>query len=491
MRSIVVASNRLPFVISIDENGNAKRCDSAGGLVTALAPMVIKSNGFWIGWAGSNFTESMTLPESDDSTSISYGLKSSQIVPIMVSDETFKAYYNGMCNASLWPLMHSLPTLAVFKSEQWNAYLEVNQNFANAALEAIKKFKDLNDKNNLVWVHDYQLMMMPMMLKNLIDENSINCKIAFFLHIPFPSWDIFRLNPWANELLLGLLGCDLIAFHTNTYAINFLECCYHILGSRIDKQEMLVEYGNKTIVVRALPLGIPYDWFEQMSKESPKPFNFKELVILGVDRLDYTKGIIQRMLGYERFLEKYPECREKVVFIQVAVPSRTDVDDYKNLKDELEREIGRISGRFATAEWTPIKYICKNISQFELAGYYRDARIALVTAIRDGMNLVAKEYVACQIADPGVLVISPFTGAGETMNEALLVNPLEFDMLADTIKNAYDMKYHERKLRMNALQTRERLFNLDTWLESFFEAIDLIDNVKKCNRLISATMRLG
>lgn len=482
-RSLVVVSNRLPFVVSVDEAGDPVRTNSAGGLVTALAPLVIKCKGFWVGWAGKEFTKEMQIPPSKDTTAIAHGIQPSQIMPIFYSDEIYKAFYNGMCNASLWPLIHSLPTLAIFKSEYWNSYLEVNEQYASAAFEAVKQFKDPNDRNNLVWVHDYHLMVMPMMLKNMIDEANITCKIAFFLHTPFPSWDIFRLNPWANEMLLGLLGCDLIAFHTNTYAINFIECCYHILGSRIDKQEMLVEYGNKTIIVRALPLGIPYNWFENMAKASPKPFHCKETIILGVDRLDYTKGIIHRARGYERFLEKYPECREKVVFFQVAVPSRTDVDDYRNLKDELEREIGRISGRFGTAEWTPIKYIYNNIPQFELAGYYRDARIALITAVRDGMNLVAKEYVACQIADPGVLILSPFTGAGETMHEALLVNPLEQEMLADTIKNAYDMKYHERKLRMNALQTRERLFNLDTWRDSFFDAVDLIDSVKKMQSL--------
>jgi trehalose 6-phosphate synthase/phosphatase len=206
-----------------------------------------------------------------------------------------------MCNATLWPHMHSLPTFSVFRSDYWTAYADVNACFANAALDTLKTIEatrgvngggdDSSPPNNLVWIHDYHLMLMPLMLKNLIDEAGITCKIAFFLHIPFPSWDIFRLNPWSNEILLGLLGCDLIAFHTNSYAMNFLECCYHILGSRIDKHELLVEYGNKTTVVRALPIGIPYDWFEQMAKDAPpKSFSGNEKVILGVDRLDYTKG---------------------------------------------------------------------------------------------------------------------------------------------------------------------------------------------------------
>jgi trehalose 6-phosphate synthase/phosphatase len=396
-----------------------------------------------VGWAGKESLQSAEIPESEDSTSISHELKSSQIVRVFYNDETYKLFYNGMCNASLWPLLHSLPTNTIFRSDYWNAYVDVNKSFSNATLETLKKTNQtngvkldngnpilmLNGENNtlngnkngneshedesaLVWIHDYHLLMMPMMLKNLIEETSIQCRIAFFLHIPFPSWDIFRLNPWANEILLGLLGCDLIAFHTNTYAMNFLECCRIILGSRIDKEEMLVEYGNKIIMIKALPIGIPYDWFEKMAKEAPKSslcFN-KEKVILGVDRLDYTKGIIQRVHGYERFLEKYPEFKEKVVFLQIAVPSRTDIDEYKNLKDELEREVGRVSGRFGTSEWTPIKYIYKSLSQYELASYYRDSAVALITPVRDGMNLVAKEYVACQIDDPGVLIISPFTG---------------------------------------------------------------------------------
>ena len=249
------------------------------------------------------------------------------------------------------------------------------------------------------------------MLKTMIDDASISCRIAFFLHVPFPSWDIFRLNPWAHEILHGLLGCDLIAFHTNTYVINFLDSCVHILGARVDRQDLVIEYGNKIIIVRALPIGIDYDWFAQQARHSPKQLCFvKEKIILGVDRLDYTKGIIQRVHGYEKFLEKYPEYLEKVVFFQIAVPSRTEVDEYKNLKDELEREIGRVSGRFGTSDWTPIKYIYKSLSQHELAGYYRDSAIALITPIRDGMNLVAKEFVACQVDRPGVLIISPFTG---------------------------------------------------------------------------------
>jgi len=435
MKNLIIVSNRLPFVIGQDENGNFKRVSSAGGLVTALTPLVIKSNGYWIGWAGKDSSQSLEIPESTDPTSISHELKSSQIVRVSYNEETYKLFYNGMCNASLWPLLHSLPTNTIFSSDYWNAYVDVNNSFSNATLETLKQInsdklnnldqiktngesnnlngnKNVNDESTLVWIHDYHLLMMPMMLKNLIEETTIQCRIAFFLHIPFPSWDIFRLNPWANEILLGLLGCDLIAFHTNTYAMNFLECCRIILGSRIDKEEMLVEYGNKIIMIKALPIGIPYDWFEKMAKESPKSslcFN-KEKVILGVDRLDYTKGIIQRVHGYERFLEKYPEYKEKVVFLQIAVPSRTDIDEYKNLKDELEREVGRVSGRFGTSEWTPIKYIYKSLSQYELTGYYRDSAVALITPVRDGMNLVAKEYVACQIDDPGVLIISPFTG---------------------------------------------------------------------------------
>jgi trehalose 6-phosphate synthase/phosphatase len=272
-------------------------------------------------------------------------------------------------------------------------------------------------------------------------------------------------------MLLGLLGCDIIAFHTYTYAINFLDCCFNILGTRIDKHELYIEYGNKTIQVKALPIGIHYNWFEEKAKSIPKQFSFvKEKVILSIDRLDYTKGIVHRVHGYERFLEKYPEYREKVVLIQIIVPSRSDLEEYKNLKDELEREVGRISGRFCTSDWMPIKYIYKSISQHELTGIYRDSAIALITPIRDGMNLAAKEYVACQVDDPGVLIISPFTGTGETMLEALSVNPLEKDMLADCIKKALSMCFHERNLRINALKTRERFFNIDAWIDSFFEA---------------------
>ena len=420
MKSFILISHRLPFTVPANENDEIVRISSTRGLVTALTPLIVKTNGYWIGCAGNELTDK--IPESFDEKSIAHELKSSQIVPVFLSESLNESYYNGMCKGSLWPLLHSLPSHSSFNSENWNSYVEVNEIFSDLCLETLKKTnkENLNDitSGDLVWIHDYHLLILPMMLKNLIEEAQIACKIAFFLHVPFPSWDVFRLNPWAKETLLGLLGCDLIGFHTNSYAINFLDCCFHILGTRINKEDLTIEYGNKIILVRALPIGVSFDWFEKQARIASKQFSFiKEKVILGVDRLDYTKGIIQRVLGYEKFLEKYPEYLEKVVFCQIAVPSRTDIDEYKTLKDELEREVGRVSGRFGTPEWTPIKYIYKILSQVELTGYYRDSAVALITPIRDGMNLVAKEYVACQIEDPGVLIISPFTGKHFTVIE--------------------------------------------------------------------------
>jgi trehalose 6-phosphate synthase/phosphatase len=238
MKSLIIISNRLPFVVGKNDKGQAIRLNSGEGFENALAPLVVKSNGYWIGGAGKecnnnnnqdNGFNSSTIPESDDPTSISHELKSSQIVPVVCDNETYRNFYNGMCCESLWPLMHSLPSIAGFNIDYWTAYVEVNEQYATLALETlitIGNTRKTSAKGHIVWIHDYHLQALPMMLKNLVEAAQILCKIAFFMHIPFPSWDIFRLNPWAKEMLLGLLGCDIIAFHTYTYAINFLDCCF-------------------------------------------------------------------------------------------------------------------------------------------------------------------------------------------------------------------------------------------------------------------------
>ncbi|CAG0901873.1 unnamed protein product [Darwinula stevensoni] len=511
---MVVVSNRLPFVLKRNENGELQRKQSAGGLVTAVAPVVIQCGGLWVGWPGIHMDDPhQSVPESDPGDmGPSAGLKSEQVVPVHVEEQLFDDYYNGCCNATFWPLFHSMPDRAVFVADMWEVRMEfglvrsaaclilsafdcsmlglglaivnmslprgqsystVNVMFAYQTVDALKKMKMKNQEGEeripLVWIHDYHLMLAANYIRQECEEQNLQCKLGFFLHIPFPPWDIFRLFPWDNEVLQGILGNDLVGFHIEDYCRNFLDCCQRRLGCRVDRVHNLVDVAGRTVKVRALPIGIPYKRFEEMANAAPRALQSSQQIVLGVDRLDYTKGLVNRIRSFERFLEKHPEYLGKVALLQVAVPSRTDVKEYQQLKEQMDLEIGRINGRFSTLNWSPIRYIYGCISQDELAAYYRDSSVALVTPLRDGMNLVAKEYVACQVDKPGVLILSPFAGAGETMHEALLVNPYELDDVADTLHRALTMPIDEREMRMYHLKKREQTMNVDFWLTSFLK----------------------
>lgn len=315
-------------------------------------------------------------------------------------------------------------------------------------------------------------------IRSACEEAGIQVKLAFFLHIPFPSWDIMRLFPWDDELLQNILGCDSIGFHLEDYCMNFINCCQRRLGCRVDRERMLIEHNSRTVSVHPLPISIPYERFTQLAEVAPSVVknNPDEQILLGVDRLDYTKGLVHRIKAFERLLEKHPEHIEKVVLLQVAVPSRTDVKEYQELKEELDMEIGKINGRFSTPNWSPIRYIYGCLSQEQLAAFYRDSSVALVTPLRDGMNLVAKEFVACQTKEPGVLVLSPFAGAGSAMLEALQVNPYETDLFAEVIDRAITMPKDERELRMKLLRKRERERDVNFWLSSFLKSVNCFSN---------------
>ena len=359
------------------------------------------------------------------------------------------------------------------------------------AVEAVRR---VNKKNPnavpLVWIHDYHLMLAANYIRNACNEEDLEIKLAFFLHIPFPSWDIMRLFPWDDELLQGILGCDSVGFHVDDYCLNFIDCCKRRLGCRIDRDQMLVEHVGEIIAVHPLPISIPYERFETMAKETPELVNHSKdtQIILGIDRLDYTKGLVNRIRAVELLFEKYPENIEKAIFLQVVVPSRTDVKEYQDLKEEIDQLVGRINGRFATPNWSPIRYIYGCVPQAKLAGFYRDASVALVTPLRDGMNLVAKEFVACQTEEPGVLILSPFAGAGSTMHEALSVNPYERNRFTDTIQRALTMSKDERELRMQLLRLREKERDVNFWLRSFLKTVDcLVDEPGPAERNLPFT----
>uniref|UniRef100_A0A1B6M5T0 Uncharacterized protein n=2 Tax=Graphocephala atropunctata TaxID=36148 RepID=A0A1B6M5T0_9HEMI len=474
--SIIVVSNRLPFVLKRNDKGELQRTASAGGLVTAVAPVVVRCKGIWVGWPGIHIKdETERIPESDpnDQTPTA-GLLSEKVLAVRLDPQVFDSYYNGCCNGTFWPLFHSMPDRANFSADHWRAYCEVNQEFANKTIAALKLIADSPESGPpLVWLHDYHLMLAANTIRNEADDLGMKMKLGFFLHIPFPPWDIFRLFPWADEVLQGMLGCDMVGFHIEDYCLNFVDCCHRRLGCRVDRKSLLVEHGGRTVRVRPLPIGIPYQRFVELAEKAPRVVtSTTQKIILGVDRLDYTKGLVHRLRAFERLLEKHPEHIQKVTLLQIAVPSRTDVKEYQDLKEEMDQLVGCINGRFTTPNWSPIRYIYGCVSQDELAAFYRDASVALVTPLRDGMNLVAKEFVACQINEPpGVLVVSPFAGAGEMMHEALICNPYEIEHAADVLNRALTMPEDERTLRMNYLRRREKLHDVDYWMKSFLKAM--------------------
>jgi len=453
-RPVVVVSNRLPFTVTQTASGPARK-PSAGGLVSAMAPVLSKRGGTWVGWPGAEYRPEDFESGDDDPY---------RVAPVSLSAEEIDLYYHGFSNRTLWPLFHSMTGRAVFDSDDWRSYEAVNDRFADVATAEAK-----HDGAGFVWVHDYHLMLAPIRIRTGLP----GVGIGFFLHIPFPPYDIFRLLPWDRVLLRGILSAHLVGFHVRSYASNFFDCVERSLGARVDRREGLIEYGDQTTRVGMFPIGIDFDRFDSFARgANARPDSSRERVVLGVDRLDYTKGIPERMLAFERMLEDHPEYHERVVLLQHAVPSRSQVAEYRELKREIDGLVGRINGRFATAEWSPIRYLYRSVDQELLCSIYRDADVALVTPLRDGMNLVAKEYVACQVADPGVLILSKLAGSAQTMREALLVNPYDIDGTAEAIHRALEMDESERRSRMAALRKRERRDDIEAWVHSFLAAAD-------------------
>jgi trehalose 6-phosphate synthase/phosphatase len=449
-RPIVVASNRLPFTFQRGPRGLERR-PSPGGLVSALEPVLRRRGGTWIGWPGL---------ELRDDEQVSARGRNYRIRPVRLSDSEVQRYYHGFSNRTLWPLFHSLPERTRYDRRDFEAYQHVNALFAEAIHASARHAE-------LVWIHDYHLMQAPSALRLADPER----RIAFFLHIPFPPYDIFRLLPWHREILRGLLSCDLIGFHVGGYVQNFLDCVERRLGAQVDRRSLRITYAGRTIQVGAFPIGIEFELFEDLARKAAhRSAGRPERIVLGVDRLDYTKGIPERIRAFERLLELHPRHRENVVLLQVAVPSRSQVTEYRQLKSEIDELVGRVNGRFATAQWSPIRYLYRSFAQDRLCALYRDADVALITPLRDGMNLVAKEYVTCQVEERGVLVLSSMAGAAETMREALIVNPNDIEATAEEIHRALTMDEEHRRARMAALRRRESREDVHAWVQSFLEA---------------------
>jgi len=449
-RRLLVVSHRLPLTVK-SEHGRARVERSTGGLVGALDPALQRRGGTWLGWAG---WAKGALPPRDRDSEPGY-----RIVGISLTRSEVRGYHHGFANRTLWPLFHCLPSRMEIVPADWQSYDAVNRRFAELAASS--------GAHDPVWVHDYHLMRVAAWLRPLRPD----ARIGFFLHVPFPPFDLFRILPWDRELLRGLLACDLVGFHCERYATNFLDCAEQLLGARVDREHGQVEHGERTVKVAAFPLGVDYDDFARRAREAPRAPKIGERVVLGVDRLDYTKGVPERIRAFERMLELHPEHRERIVLLQVAEPSRGAVAEYRQLKREVDELVGRVNGRFATSAWTPVRYLHRHVDRDTLAQLYRDADVALVTPLCDGMNLVAKEYVSCQVEGAGVLVLSRLAGAAETMREALQVNPYHVDGVAEALHESLVMDPGERLARMRSLQRRERESDVHAWLEGFLRQV--------------------
>lgn len=462
-KRVIVVSNRLPVRLKhAGDSWHSKR--TAGGLATAMHPILQKGNGIWIGWSGET-----SGPHDDKRRAIvEQWAKEHRYFSVDLDAETAHGFYEGIANQALWPLFHHFPSLLRFAPEHWHAYVRVNEIFRDEILKHLRP-------NDLVWIHDYHFLLLPQMLR----EAAPDVAVGFFLHVPFPSSSVFRILPKREALLRGMLGADYLGFHTYRYLQNFRTSILRLLG--VTSQMDRVEVDRRTLKLDALPIGIAPDQFNDLLMKSPgtraqltelkQRFNCCK-ILLGVDRLDYTKGIPERLRAYRRFLQDCPEWRGKVVLIQVAVPSRERVPKYTRLRKEVDELIGEINGDWSTPNWSPITYLRRNLPHSELAALYAAADVALVTPLRDGLNLVAKEYVACKSSGDGVLVLSEFAGAAAEMGEALLVNPYDEENLSQTIRRALTLREPERRERMMALYRRVHKNNVFAWGERFIHNLN-------------------
>ncbi len=454
---LIILSTRLPFTVA-KENGKLLYLPSAGGLVTGISSVTKPKNNIWIGWPGIA-SDNLTAQDKKDIIS---ELKKHNCHPVFLTQAQIDAYYSGYCNATLWPLFHYFPNKARFSSAFWRQYKAVNQLFYKAT-------KSFIEKNTQVWVHDYQLMLLPELLR----QSHRDISIGFFLHTPFPSYEIFRLLPEREELLRGVLGADLVGFHTYDYVRHFLSSVRRILG--YESSLGTIQLPERNVRVDAFPIGIDYKKFakspgKRKVKNILRSFNLfteKTKVILTVDRSDYSKGIPERLDAYHLFLTQNPEYLGKVVMVVLAIPSRSDVEEYQELRGTIEQKVSRINGEFSTVDWAPITYRHQSSPFDELIALYWMADVMLVTPLRDGMNLVAKEYVATKHKSGGVLVLSEMAGSASELTESILVNPHNGNMVARAIKTALEMPEKEQKQRMETMQKRISQYTIEKWADDF------------------------
>ncbi|WP_077624295.1 alpha,alpha-trehalose-phosphate synthase (UDP-forming) [Sediminibacillus massiliensis] len=457
--TFIVLANRLPVDSKVEADGTVTWRRSPGGLVTALQPMLQKREGAWIGWAGG--TEKPPAPFKEDGMNI---------VPVELTAEDVEDYYEGFSNSTLWPLYHDAIVTPTYDRKWWDRYVEVNQRFADAAAAEAAE-------GGTVFVQDYQLQLVPKMLRELRPD----LRIGFFLHIPFPPKELFAQLPWRQSILEGLLGADLVGFQVQGAARNFLDLTEAFLGLSTEDNMVKAEDGRK-VLVDDYPISInskEYDEIARSSKVEKRMHKYlseiggNRRILLGVDRLDYTKGIDRRLKVYRELLADGMIDPEEVLLVQVAPPSRERVESYARLREEVEREVGGINGEFGRFGRPAVDYIPRSLNREELAALFRMADLMMVTPIRDGMNLVCKEYVASRIHSDGNLVLSEFAGAAQELKEAWLCNPHDIDGMKEVVMNAWNASQEEQNKRMKAMRERVMTYDVDRWATDILSALGI------------------
>lgn len=483
MSKTIIISNRLPLQVTLKDEG-LQVVPSVGGLATGLKSFHRDGKSIWIGWSGLTEEEipKDLLPEVQEKA------REEACIAVNFSEKEIDGFYYGFSNRSIWPLFHYFMEYTEWDAEKWEVYKSVNQKYADVVIENY-------EEGDLIWVHDYQLLLVPQMIR----DKSPNATIGFFNHIPFPSYEVFRTMPWREEILKGMLGANLIGFHTFDYERHFLSAVSRILRHQVEFNE--VSLPDRLVKVDSFPMGIDYEKFEQAALQNEERNGERESdlqqrlnhhrrkapdskLVLSIDRLDYTKGIAHRIRAFEYFLEKYPQYLENIRLVMLAVPSRSNVPQYQLLKKEVDELVGRINGKFATVNWIPIWYFYRSMPFENLIDLYTTCNIALLTPIRDGMNLVAKEYIATRTDKTGVLILSEMAGAAHEMNEALIINPNNFEQIADTIHQAIQMPQEEQIRRNTVLQKRLKRYSVEKWAADFMKALEKTKEVKPAYKAV-------
>ncbi len=469
-KRIILISNRLPVTIKI-KGKSIEFVKSVGGLATGMSYFFKNFNCKWIGWCGlaTDFLDSNIKKEVERRL-----IDEHKNYPVFLSRENVKNYYSGFCNRTIWPLFHYFPESVVYRDDQWKSYKKVNEIFFQTAKKIVKP-------DDIIWVHDYHLFLLPAMLKKEFPQS----QIGYFLHIPFPSYELFRLLPWSKAIIQGIMGADLIGFHTYDYVRHFTSSVRRILG--YDHEFGHFSVDHRLINVDSFPMGIDYNKFYNVTPDKKWE---KEIctqcsvhkgckIILSVDRLDYSKGIPNRLEAFDYFLDKYPEFKKRVVLIMIAVPSRTGVQKYRNLKKYVDELVGRINGKHGSIGWNPVVYMYRALDFKHLTTLYELADVCLVTPIRDGMNLIAKEYIATRKHGKGVLILSSMAGAVSELAESIIVNPNDREEVADSIEHALQLPEEEQIRRNRIMQNRIKKYDIKNWAWDFMDRLSHIKSLQK------------